>query len=314
MVITSLAMMLSASTVLAQPSEEDIGAAAEAFSHGQRAELAHDYARAAEFYELADDLAPRPEPLRSAAKNRLAAGEQATAATRALELQRRYPDSDASRRLAAAILDETAASLTRVRARCDRPCVLSADGQAIADERALSHVFFLDPGEHAVVASFEPGQQHTLPVEGTAGADAELRFVAPVTTSADSEVVPGEVAPDDGRPAKPPPTGVRRLSPVYFAIGAVVTAGLGGATIWSGLDVLDQDRIYNDEPTKARYDQGRSAERRTNLLIGFTAAAGVATGVVAAFTYWKGAKSRRRAAGHRRYRVAVTASGVGVRF
>ncbi len=313
MISTLLAMSLPTLALAAGPAQGDVAAAAEAFSHGQRAELGHDYARAAEFYELADDLAPRPEALRSAAKNRLSAGQAAVAATRAAELLRRYPDSQASRELAEAILQETSSSLMQLTARCDRPCVLSSDGIAVADERALSHVLYIGLGEHTVVASFEPGQEQTKVVEGIPGGEATLGFTVPASAPGPSPDPTANTSTEGGNGTTAAPKGRQRLAPAYFAVGTVVTAGLAGVTLWSGLDVLAQNRRYRDNPTQDGFDTGRRAELRTNVLIAATVVAGVATATVAVFTRWKGSGARKRAS-HTTPRVALDPTALTVRF
>ena len=88
-----------------------LNAAAKAFSQAQEAVLAGDNARAADLYELADDLAPSAPALRNAARARLAAGHDAMAATLAAELLRRYPSDKESRDVAEAILEAVAAAL-----------------------------------------------------------------------------------------------------------------------------------------------------------------------------------------------------------
>ncbi len=278
-----LAASLAAAVQLA-PANPDVAAAAEAFTMGQRAELAHDYARAAEFYDLADSIAPAPEALRSAAKNWRLAGRDALAATRASTLLRRYPDSEQSKKTAQAVLNETTPRLTRVEVRCDRPCLLSADDVAVVDERALSHVFFIDPGTHTVVASFSPGVQSSETAQGAAGDTVDLSFTAPEQTE---ETADPTATPTTPAPVSEKPKGRQRLSPVFFAVGAVATAGLGGVTIWSGLNVLSQNDDYEADPTQGRYEAGRRAEIRTNALIAATAVVGAATIAIAVFTRWK---------------------------
>jgi hypothetical protein len=75
------------------------------------------------------------------------------------------------------------------------------------------------------------------------------------------------------------------LPPWVFVTGAVVTVGLGAATLWSGLDTLKAHDHYDH--SQEQYDAGVDKERRTNILIAGTAVAGVATGVIAVFTRWK---------------------------
>ena len=73
--------------------------------------------------------------------------------------------------------------------------------------------------------------------------------------------------------------------------------GLAGASIWSGLDVLSKNDEYERDPTQARLDAGQSAELRTNILIGATAVAAVATGVIAWKTRWSSPKREQSTLG-----------------
>jgi hypothetical protein len=93
---------------------------------------------------------------------------------------------------------------------------------------------------------------------------------------------------------------MRVLNPLYFYIGAGATAVLGGVTIWSGIDTVNnpgKDRVRDtcQHGTQASCDsvfnQGKNAELRTNVLIGATSVVGVATAVIGIFfTDWKGKK------------------------
>ena len=101
----------------------DVAGAAGAFSRAQRAELAGDHARAAEFYELADSMAPTPEALRSALRTRLAAGQRAIAAARAESLRSRYPDDAESKALADKTLDRAGRAARPLRSGVPAPRV-----------------------------------------------------------------------------------------------------------------------------------------------------------------------------------------------
>lgn len=280
--------LVIASAVLVEPAAADVAAAAEAFGNAQRAELAHDYARAAEFYELADSMAPSPEALRSAAKTRFAAGDKAVAATLALGLQRRYTSDPISSEVAERILEETRDVLVQVDVRCDRPCVVSVEGRAVGDTRALSHHFFAEPGVLDLSAGFERGVYAETSIEGEAGQVTAVQMQrpsVPAPSDASNDVAIGTTSDpiDDGGRR---PTKRGRLRPAYFAVGAVLTVGSGAALLWSGLDVLNQNDRYEADPTRARFDSGRRAEVRTNVLIATTATMGVATVVLGVFTDW----------------------------
>jgi hypothetical protein len=273
--------------------QDDVTAAANAFSRAQRAELAGDHARAAELFELADSIAPAPEALRSAARQRLAAEHHATAATHAEELLSRYPDQSESRKLARSILDQVGDKLMRYRIVCrEAPCRVRVDGRAASSDADREHVVYLEPGKHEVAAVFEGrGSAEPREVSGKPGERTNVVFSAPpVPEPEENDPASVPVAPasavvtDEGEPAG--------VSPWFFGVGAIVTAGLGGVLVWSGLDVLDKHDEYEAAPTREKFEDGQDRERRTNILIGVTAAAGAATLAVALFgTNWSGGES-----------------------
>jgi hypothetical protein len=96
-----------------------------------------------------------------------------------------------------------------------------------------------------------------------------------------------------------PPSGA---SPLYFWIGAGLTAAAGGVTIWSGIDTLNnpgKDKVRQEcvgQGTSCDlYQQGKDKELRTNILIGGTAVLGVGTAVLGAFfTNWSGDSTARK--------------------
>ncbi|RYE89234.1 MAG: hypothetical protein EOO75_12170 [Myxococcales bacterium] len=77
-----------------------------------------------------------------------------------------------------------------------------------------------------------------------------------------------------------------------------MTVLLGGITLWSGLDTLKAKKDFDDKPspTQADKDDGVAKQTRTNILIGATAVAGVATIGIALFaTNWGGSSKREGA-------------------
>lgn len=283
----ALALVLSA-----EPAQQDVAAAAEAFGTAQRAEFARDWGRAADFYEMADSLAPSKEALRSAAKARFSAKDLAAAATLALALKRRYDDDEKSLEVSDRILQETTSSLVRVKLRCDNPCVISANARAAGDVRNLTHEFFVDPGALDLVASFEDGTAAETTVEGSAGETLSVRLIQPIPPPASARLPDfEEQEPEEDR-------GLRTLPPAYFIAGAVVTVASASALTWSGLDVLAQNDDFEMDPTQSRLERGERGELRTNVLIATTVTFGVATAVLGAFTDWRRRGSPKREQAH----------------
>ena len=312
-----LAALAAAPNALAQG---DVAGAASAYSRAQRAELAGDHSRAAELYELADSMAPTPEALRSALRARLAAGQRAIAASRAEALRTRYPDDAESRALADKTLSELGAQLGRYEISCKpRACGVIVDEEASGTDTQTTQVIYLEPGSHQVAAAFGTQRADPKSVEVKAGERATLEFEAP----------PAPVEPPAG-PESPAPGGLNTgadvsldsahkggLSPAWFAVGAVVTAGVGAVAIWSGLDTLKQRDEYDKNRTQKGYEDGLDLERRTNVLIAGTGVAAVCTLVIAGFTDWSGGSNAKPQAKSRGLRVdlrgAPGAAGIGLR-
>jgi hypothetical protein len=285
----ALAFGLAALTVSGTALADDVSGAANAFSRAQKAELSGDFASAAELYELADGLAPAPEALRSALRSRKSAGELDLAAVHAEELLERYPNDPKSGELANATLDEASKKLMRYEVACQPGvCTLLVDGGAAGADAKQKHVLYLAPGKHDVVASFGKNRTPSQSLDGKPGDRGALTFDAPPEPPA-SHLDSGDTGAVGGVPGVDQGVhGSSGLSPWFFVGGAVATVGLGAATIWSGLDVLSANDTYKKHPTQTGYNDGKDRELRTNVLIGATAVAGAATGVIALFTNWSG--------------------------
>jgi hypothetical protein len=271
---------------------QDLAGAANAFSRAQKADLSGDHDTAAELYELADSLAPTPEALRSALRARKSAGQLASAATLAERLLHRYPSDKRSKDLAEATLEEAKRKLARIEVHCKpKGCGVVVDGAAASAEVTENHVVFLEPGKHEVNAAFGPDRATPKVTQAKAGDRTSFNFEAPAASTSPRFTDVGgksgvnvstDAAADRG--TKPH----RGLSPWIFATGAAVTAGLGAATVWSGLDVMSAHDAYRGRETLGAYEDGVNKERRTNVLVGATVTAGLTTIVLAYFTRWSG--------------------------
>lgn len=274
---------------------EAVAAAGAAFREGQSAQLAGDYARAAELFELADDTAPNPAALRSAIRNRRAAGNDARAATLAAEALARYPDDAETRALAEETITALSPSLGRVHLHCEPACTASIDGRAAHEHEGADVDLFVAPGSHTLVGAWTGRDTVTERFEVAAGARTELRLEAPAPAVVAAEPEPEPEPDPEPEPEPVTPASSSGLSPAVFLVGAGLTAVSAGVMIWSGVDVLDARAAYVAAPTRAGYEDGVGRETRTNVLIGVTAALGVGTVVVAFFTDFGGTPSTDRA-------------------
>lgn len=256
-------------------SAQDVASAARAFRQGQQADLAEQFARAAEFYELADSLAPSPEALRSALRARLRAGHRAAAAGLAELLIRRY-DDQSSRDLADRTLSQLRPGLVRVLVSCDSECSVLVDGTSAVLENAREHRFFVSPGSHQLVARFEYGEAEPVQMTSRAGREESFSFESPP-------------APPDPPAGGIGGMGFPGLPTWHFITGASFTVAFTIAATIFGLrtNSLHDDWQLN-QGDRELYDEGTNFQLGTNLLIGAAVTTAVATLVVALFTDWDG--------------------------
>jgi hypothetical protein len=267
----------------------DVSSAARAFSEGQAAQLAGKLERAADAFELAYSIQPSKEALRSAARMRLQVGHQARAANHAVLLLTQYGDDPPSAALAQEILQQTESSLCRLAVTCEAPgCSLSTDGRALSMSAAEAHVVYVAPGEMELVLSFGT-ESVTREIQAQAGARIDLRVAAPPPSPlAKASAVETKAK----APRQTKATGARGWPRMVVYAGAGLTAALGGVTLWSGLDTQSAHDDYVKAPTKEGWDDGRDKQLRTNILLGATAAAALATAAIAVFhTNWSGERA-----------------------
>ena len=156
----------------------------------------------------------------------------------------------------------------RLRAQSvQRHCQCRAGSQRIA------------PGTHVVEGKKGSKTARETPT-ATSGVATSVALVMP----ADAPVVrpPPPVAP-------PPDEKWHGFSPVVVGIAGGLTAVSAAFMIGSGLETMGQRAAFDRNPTQQNLDSGRSAETRTNVLVGVTIGLGVLTGVTALFlTDWRG--------------------------
>lgn len=286
--------------------EQDVVAAASAFTRAQQAELSGQHARAAELFELADRAAPTPEALRSATRARLTAGQTEAAAGNAEELLRRYPDDQTSRELAEKVLADARPQLMRLRLQCSEPCTVVVDGLAASVSAQQTQVVYLSPGSHQVILGFAQGLTRELHLRGAAGEErtdsvAKPEPAATQLASSSSASDPESATVAHLRPAVATRADDARvahgLPPAYFWSAAALTVATGGVALWSGLDLLKarDDFARDATPTQAEFEAGERRDMRTSVLLGATGALLAGTAVLALFTDF-GSRSEEAAA------------------
>jgi len=297
-IVTSLAIALLAWTTQARA--DDVNGAAKAFSQAQEVMLSGDVARAADLYELADELAPSAPALRNAARARLQAGHLAMAATNAAALLRRYPSDKESRDIAEAILSRLTPQLAQLDVVCTAACTLLVDGKVVASVAREQHSLFAQPGARTITGAFDDGRKASSQITATANRTTTVRLEAPPRPVARKIVPRAEPAGVATTEVSHSGHGISR----WWVIGAGgVTVVAGGVAIISGMQTVStrnkiRDAVAaggstSDPSTVALYNTGRDQQTRTNIFLGATIVGAAGTAVLAVFTNWSGTPKER---------------------
>lgn len=287
-----------------EPTPAQVRAAAEAFDRGREAYKAEEYVEAAEQFEKADSSAPSPAAIELAIRAREKAGELDRAATLLSLAVKRHPEQANLFKLASDMDKRVKAELFMLTANCDTPCDLTVNGKIVHGAPDTQRTLFIQPGAFTVRAGWPDNRSESKQVQAEKGGQGEITFVTPTTPAGEA------MAQEPSEPVAPPPVdpnatkdeGPKKSggwSPVVFYVGAGLTAVVGGVTIWSGVDTVNNpgaDRVKDECGTQGEscplYQEGLSKQRRTNILAGVTAGLGVATILVGIFaTDWSGGKS-----------------------
>lgn len=278
------------------PSPDRLKSAAEEYDRGRRAFLADDFEGAAVHFESAFRDAPRAETLRLAIRARRKAKQLGRAASLAAVAQQRYAGDAPTAQLAKETLDEAAPALNEYEVDCSPECAITADGRVVSQSDALKHRIYLEPGPHDLGVSFKTGvvARH---IEAKRGGREALSFEAPPPPKVEPVAAPGS-GQGGGAGATgagvAPPTAAKPLGPAVFYVGAGLTVAVGALTVLSGIDATNNPGVDSvrracagKDESCPEYQDGKSAETRTNVLLGVTIGAAVVTGAIGVFfTQW----------------------------
>jgi hypothetical protein len=282
-----------------EPTPAQVRTAAEAFDRGREAYKTEDYVEAAEQFESADANAPSAAALELAIRARDKANQLDRAATLAALALARHPDDPNIQKIAPSIVERAKAELFQLDLKCDEACDVTVAGKIVPGRRATDRTVFLISGTYAVRAGWSGDRSSSKSVEATKGESGTLDFRAPEVVLAPppvlAPIVTQPVPQEEDEQAK----SSGKLPPTAFWVGVGLTAALGGATLWSGIDTQNNpgpDRVREacnagNPDCQSLYDEGRGKQQRTNVLLGVSAGVGVATAVIGAFfTDWGGSK------------------------
>ena len=256
--------------------------AAKEFKAGVLAFKRKQYIEAAEHFERAFSLSPHPSALWNAADAREKAGELVRAANLYARFLDRSTDRDKDRNEAKQRLNHLTLSLGRLELSGPDATDITLDH---TDRIEGVTIVFVEPGDHVVSAKVDD-KLVVKKVNVAAGAKLMVRLVpapAPLPSPAPAAAVASERSVSSRRK--------KGVGPGLFYVGAGLTAVLGGVTVWSGLDTRSKRNEFDANPSAQLYDEGVDAQKRTNILLGVTAACAVATGVVGIFVVqWRNPK------------------------
>jgi hypothetical protein len=273
------------------------------FDAGRGAFKVKDFENAAVHFENADRDAPSPEALQSAMRARKEAGQVARAATLGAWGMARHPNDKTFNDYAKQLLADADKTLHRVNIACQPECTVVVDNKVMPFPEGASATVYLEPGPHAVVATWSNNRHRNSDVNAVPGGNSKLAFNASSPEkSASTDTPSGSHEPGTGTEPAADRGGEDDkkgggLPPMVFYIGLATTAVLGGVTTWSGIDTLNNpgtDTVQNCVPRDSPHcqdllAQGKANETRTNVLIGVTSVVAVTTGVIALFfTNWGG--------------------------
>ncbi len=231
-----------------------------AYDRGAAAFEAKDFETAVRELRAADELVPSATALAMALRSALR-GDMPIAALELADRAQRTTDPEVTS-LAQEARRLYASRAGRLRVHCQGQCTISVDGRPLeANTRQ-----WIAPGVHEVRVELATEGERLLRTHVVAGKLTDLNVV-PKPTKA---------------PAPPPVS--PGVSPTWFWVGVGVTAVAGGVTVWSGLDTETRyDRFAETRSDPDLRDEGRAAQTRTNVLLGVTATAAVATAALGLF-------------------------------
>ena len=289
----------------AEPTPAQVRAAAEAFDRGREAYKADEYVEAAEQFEKADNSAPSSAAIELAIRARDKAGEIDRAATLVALALKRHPGDPNLVKLGSDLDRRVRAELFQINATCDTPCDLTVGGKIVHGPPDTQRTLFVLPGPLTVRAGWSDNRSEAKQLQAEKGGSGEVAFVAPPNPAGENLATSpaGSVTPLASDPSATKDEGAPKKSsgwpPTIFFVSAGVTAVVGGITVWSGIDTVNNpgaNKVRDECGTQGEacelYQEGLSKQRRTNILIGVTAGLGVATILVGVLgTDWSGGKS-----------------------
>jgi hypothetical protein len=280
--------MLVATLAVATPPDDldAVSSPREAYERGTQAWKSGDKQAAAYWYARADALEPSDRALGAA----LRAARAADLPALGMALSERARRSNVSKDVAA-LAAETRAIHAKRAGRIHVTCRTTEDCKTRVDGGPAPEGGWVEVGRHEVSWTCPTGVKiETVDVETEGEAKLEASCPEWAQTEPEAAPLPPEpvasasgpplrAAPPSPHSSPAPPPASHGLSPTWFWVGVGVTAVLGAATTWSGLDAQRKhdDFVATGRRDAALRDDGTSAQTRTNLLVVGTGLAALAT-------------------------------------
>ena len=248
-------------------------AAAKKFRSAESAYAKRDFARAALEFEESYAIVSHPDALLNAIEAWESAGNVLAAAKACQRLKRDSPMTTNAQ----AAEEKLKGLLTRL-AQVNLSIVGEASQLQIDAIAVETGINIVEPGEHLITARLA-GEPFEKRVNVGPGGTLEVVVQAGLAASPEQQKLPLTGAKSRWEPP---------LHTAFFTSAATLTVASGALLIWSGVDTLESKRAFDDAPSQGLYDEGRSNEVRTNVLIGTTSVLAALTIVSGVFTDWDG--------------------------
>lgn len=286
--LAAAAIVAASLAVPARAGADDTKAASEAYERGARAFGQGSYAVAATEFSRADELGPTAAALEMALKAAILAEDPVLAMTLVERAGSREPNASVATQVARA-RDRFSDKVARLKITCAAPCTAK-----VGSEPAVVGVSRYYRAGNYVIEITAGGPAEIFAVQLPAGADMEWKPppkpTAPAPTASTSVSASASAVPTALVTATPTVTATAssaplapratKLSPVWFGVGIGVTALAGGVAIGFGVDTLSKHDAFLQNRTTEGASAGQDAQLHTNIAIGVTAAAAVATAVI----------------------------------
>jgi len=270
-----VSVVLAASFVCGVARADATREAGEAYDEGARAYDARDYATASQRFALADEKVPSGRALELAMASALLAGEASLGMDLVVRAERRSVDGSLAA-LAARLRKRFAGAVGSVTLVCakGRGCKGTLEGRALTAGLPRHAV----PGPHTVEITRDDGSTLAVSVSLSPGED---------TIATEPSTGPAPAAPPE-RPRAEAPSARDGLSPVYFGVGAGLTAVGIGAAVGLTARTAGLHADFRAAPSEATSAAGDAAQTAARVMWGVSAVALVGTVVLFVLTDFGG--------------------------